>query len=130
MNIEEHIQYWSKGAEEDLQVAEDLFKQNHFVWSLFIGHLVLEKDLKAVYVQVKGQTPPRTHNLLLLAEAAGVSLDSNREEFFSVANDFNIEARYPDVKEKFRKRCTREFTLEMLERIKEGHQWLKSLIIH
>jgi HEPN domain-containing protein len=28
-----------------------MFKSGHYVWALFLGHLVLEKLLKAVYVK-------------------------------------------------------------------------------
>lgn len=52
MTIEEQIDHWMKAAELDLPVAEHLFKNGYNVWCLFIGHLVLEKILKAHYVNV------------------------------------------------------------------------------
>ena len=45
MNIKKHVEYWVETAEHDLPVAESLFKNGHYDWCLFIGHLVLEKML-------------------------------------------------------------------------------------
>ena len=69
MKIEEHIRFWIDGAEHDLGTAEELFSAEKFDWCLFLGHLVLEKALKAHYVQDnENQMPPRIHNLVKLAE--------------------------------------------------------------
>jgi HEPN domain-containing protein len=47
MNIEEQINYWIKTAEYDLPVAEHLYESGYYIWCLFIGHLVLEKNIKS-----------------------------------------------------------------------------------
>ncbi len=41
---------------------------------------------------------------------------------------FNIEARYPDVKFDFYKLCTKEFTLENLEKIRRMYALLSKAI--
>ena len=51
MLIEEHIQYWIESADSDLDTAEALFASGKYDWCLFLGHLVLEKILKAHYVK-------------------------------------------------------------------------------
>ena len=45
------IEYWFNGSETDFKTMEDLFhtKNNH--WALFMGHLVIEKLAKALYVK-------------------------------------------------------------------------------
>ena len=81
MKIEEHIQYWVESADHDLDSAESLFAAGKYDWSLFIGHLVLEKILKALYVQDnQNRLPPKTHNLVKLAENTNVVF--SRPEFF------------------------------------------------
>jgi HEPN domain-containing protein len=50
MTKQEHIDYWLKSAEHDLKTAQSLFKSGKYDWCLFIGHLVLEKTLKALFV--------------------------------------------------------------------------------
>jgi len=127
IDVPKHVRHWLDGAEENLEVAEVLCREGHYEWSLFIGHLVLEKDLKAICVKVTKEIPPRVHNLLLLARSGGVSLDKEREEFLSRVNDFQTQVRYPVFQERPRRRYTRPFGEEMLAKIKECHVWLRSL---
>ena len=49
-DIEKIIQYWKESSNQDFKTMQNLFKSNDFSWGLFIGHLVLEKLLKAHYV--------------------------------------------------------------------------------
>ena len=57
--IEKQINYWLTSAEYDLPVADSLYAKKHFSWCLFIGHLVVEKVLKALYVQNNKKIPPK-----------------------------------------------------------------------
>lgn len=94
----------------------------------FLGHLVLEKTLKALYVKKIDLHAPYKHSLPILAEKAGLTLSDQQEAFLEEVTDFNIEARYPDIKFSFRKRCTKEFTETYFRKIKEFYQWLKAEI--
>jgi hypothetical protein len=42
---------------------------------------------------------------------------------------FNIEARYPDIKLSFQKKATREFSEDYIRKIKEFYAWLRSKIL-
>lgn len=66
--------------------------------------------------------PPKTHNLKKIADEAGYKLSENESLFLLEINDFNIEARYPDYKLDFYKKCTKEFTEDYLIKIKDMHQ--------
>ena len=125
---EELINYWLKSAESDLKVAEHLFEKGDYHYCLFLGHLVLEKTLKALYVKNVDINPPYKHSLPLLAQKANLRLTEEQTEFFETITDFNIEARYPDKKFKFYKKCTKEYTEKYFINIKEIHVWLKTLI--
>lgn len=48
MEKEELVQYWLDSAESDLAVCETPYGNRHYDWCLFVGHLVLEKVLKAL----------------------------------------------------------------------------------
>lgn len=112
-------------AEYDLLVAETLFQNGHYLWCLFIGHLTLEKALKAFFIKDNQKTPPKTHNLVMLSKSTHLTLTNEQEQFLDKINDFNIEARYPDIKLQFYKICTKEFTAENFTKIKEFYKWLK-----
>ena len=113
------ITYWINSANHDFDVSETLFKNGKYDWCLFIAHLVLEKILKAFYVKNIGKLPPRTHDLVRMANMAKVEFDEDTLEFLDAVNTFNISTRYPDEKLKFYKMCTREFTEKHFQHIKE-----------
>jgi HEPN domain-containing protein len=92
LTIKEHIQYWVESAENDLSVADVLFNSGKYDWCLFIGHLVIEKKLKALFVQKNNElTPPKIHNLLKLAQLSDIKLDKEQQLFLEIVNNFNIE---------------------------------------
>src|SRR3990172_6607217 len=124
MDKQQHIEYWLNSASHDLDVAETLFQNSKYDWCLFIGHLVIEKMLKAFYVRDTGQLPPKIHNLPKLAERTALKLSDEQKQFLIDINDFNIEARYPDQKYNFYKLCTKEFAEEYFCKIKEIYKWL------
>ncbi len=99
MSIEDQVKYWIDGAEHDLTAAEHMLESGDYSWSLFVGHLVLEKMLKALYVRARKEIPPRTHNLVALARSVDLNLTKEQEEFLFEIGGFNIVARYPKSKE-------------------------------
>lgn len=129
MDIKKQMAYWTKSAEHDLETAETLIKEKKFDWALFLGHLVLEKILKALFVKEKQVFPPKTHNLLILANESGIQLNEEDSEFFDEVNTFNLSTRYPDEQLKFYQLCTKEFSLERFDRIKEKYRWLKEKLM-
>lgn len=127
MTIDEHINYWIDSAENDLIAATNLFDSGNYSWCLLIGHLVLEKALKAIFVKFNDNLiPPKIHNLSRLAELSKISPDPEIEKFLVAANKFHLEGRYPDYKSEFYKSCTKEFAENNFNKIKEIYKWLKS----
>jgi HEPN domain-containing protein len=123
------IEYWQRSAEQDLDTAEILFQHSRYDWCLFIGHLVIEKMLKAVYIRDTNESPPRIHNLLRLAEPTILQLSDEQKQLMMDITRFNIETRYPDYKQTFQKLCTKEFAEDYFIKIKELYAWLKSHIV-
>lgn len=129
MTKEEHIKYWRESAQHDLESADSILASGRYDWSLFVGHLALEKLLKAVFVDRNdNQMPPKIHNLVRLAELSKIELDDEQKSLLDKINDFNIQTRYPDYKLEFYKRCNAEFANEHLGKIKEFYTWFSSLL--
>lgn len=129
MKIDDHIRYWLDSAEHDWDTAENLFLAGKYDWCLFIGHLVLEKTLKAVFVQDNdNKLPPKTHNLIKLAENTTLELTEEQKIFLDEVNDFNLEVRYPQFKNEFHKRCTKSFTESYFNTMESTARWLRSQI--
>ena len=125
MDNEKQVAYWVKSAKHDLEAAEALIKEKKYDWALFLGHLVLEKILKANFVQRKNEFPPKTHNLVVLIKEIGIEINDEIYDFFEEVNTFHISSRYPDEQFKFYQLCTEEFTLEKYKQIKEKFKWLQ-----
>lgn len=89
---------------------------------------MIEKLLKAYYIKEKQEHPPFIHNLLRLAEKAGLQLTDEKKEQLVTITAFNINARYDDYKMSFQKRCTPDYTKEWVTNLKELRLWIKQLI--
>jgi len=124
MTREEKVTYWITAADHDWKVAGHLFEKQDYSYALFLGHLTIEKTLKAIIVSKFDGVPPFTHRLPYLAEKADLSLSSEQLELLEIVTDFNLEARYPDEKFSFYKKCTQEFTHQYLQQIEEMRRWL------
>jgi len=104
MTKDEHIKYWLESARHDLESAEAIFNSGRYDWCLYVGHLALEKLIKAVYVKNNDNNlPPKNHNLVRLAELSGILLNDEQKYYLDRVNDFNIQTRYPDYKLEFYK---------------------------
>lgn len=122
--VEEIVEYWQKTASHDYETMVGLFKIKRYSDSLFYGHIVLEKILKAhVVVKIKRQAE-YTHNLVKLAEDAKVGLTDLEWNLLGEVNRFNIRTRYPDDKLAFYKQCTKKYTEEYLVKIKSFYNVL------
>jgi len=128
MNQEKIVGYWKVEAEESLKVAHHLFEKMDYSYSLFFGHLAVEKILKALFVKNVTPDVPRSHNLLRLAKAAQIPVSEERELDLVRITAFNLEARYPDYKRAFRKKCTAKFSISEIDKIQEVFSWLKLML--
>lgn len=127
MTKQEHVKYWLESAQHDLETSKTLFNSEKYDWALFLAHLVLEKVIKAIFVQNHGnKIPPKIHNLVRLSELASLELDGSQKIFLDEVNDFNLEVRYPEFKKEFYKSCTKDFAHKYLSQIEEFQLWLKS----
>jgi HEPN domain-containing protein len=84
--------------------------------------------LKAVYVDRLNDNPPFTHRLVFLAEKASLELSEENLRLLETVTDFNLEARYPDEKFSFKRKCTKRFTQKYLKEIEGMGTWLVNQI--
>ena len=124
MDKEQLIEYWIKSSEMDMKTMNHLFETADYHWALFIGHLVIEKLLKALYIKNKDINVPRIHDLARICVLSGVILTDEIEDTFDLITTFNINARYPDYKLAFYNKCTRDFTHQSIKKIIEAREWI------
>jgi HEPN domain-containing protein len=119
-------QYWFSEAQEALTVADHLIEKGDYSYALFFGHLAVEKELKGLHAIKRGEHAPPIHNLLRLARAAGLEPNEAQTEALIRITAFSIEARYPDPKGDYRRKCTAGYVVEQMAAIREVLAWLKS----
>ena len=123
-NIDSIIKHWKESSDQNYLTMQNLLKSRDYSWSLFIGHLVIEKLLKAHYVKNLKVHAIFTHDLLRLARKTEMNLPDDYEEWLDVISTFNLNARYDNYKQDFYKLCTKEFTELWVIRIENLRTWL------
>lgn len=126
MEKDELIHYWIESSDNDYIAMTHLFEKGDYAWSLFIGHLVVEKLLKAWFVKNISNNPPFVHDLVRLAMKGELSLDGVQMDLLDAISTFNIRARYDDYKMEFREKCNLQFTQEWLDNITGFREWMKN----
>lgn len=83
-------------ALEDLRTSEVLLEAGRYYASVFFAEQAAEKALKALYIHIKSEPPPRTHNLVELLEALGVRSEDLADAAMDLTPEY-IVTRYPDA---------------------------------
>ena len=91
-DVERIISYWLESAEYDLKVAENLFITGIYPYSLFFGHLAIEKLLKTLVVRDSKDHAPHTHSLPLLASKIALKIPEAIERKLAAFMEFYFEA--------------------------------------
>lgn len=115
--INKWVNYWIESSKEKLKTMQSLYKSKRYSDSLFFGHLILEKALKAHVVQTTKEIAPKIHNLIILADICKIELNPEELQLLKIANRFNMAARYPDEKLNFYKICDKKYTDEYYQPI-------------
>lgn len=122
------VKYWKESSEDDFETMLSLFNAKKFAWALFVGHISVEKLLKALYITKKQKLAPFTHNLYRIAEMSLPDVSEEYANWLDTITTFNINARYDDYKREFQSVCTPEFTSLWIDRIKLIRKWILEML--
>lgn len=125
INIDNIYNHWLESSENDFNTMIHLYDAKDFHWSLFIGHLVVEKLLKACIVKEIENHAPFTHDLRRLAKLSNINFDNEHIVWFDVITTFNLNARYDNYKNDFYRKCTQEYSSIWIDHIKTLRKWIK-----
>lgn len=123
-NIDTIILFWKESSDQNYETMHNLMQSKDYNWALFLGHLVIEKLLKAHYVKRHQKHPLFIHDLLRLSQKIELKLTDEQEEWLDEISTFNLNTRYDNYKQEFRNRCTPEYTTFWLNRIETIRIWL------
>jgi len=110
---------WFSQAKYDYATAEAMYDSQRYVYVVFMCHLSLEKVFKGLIVARNKDVPPKTHNLLKLAELSKVELTKEQIEFISILNTAAISTRYPEMLQRAIVKYPSHVAMEYLIKTKE-----------
>ena len=126
------FEYWRDIAQEDLDVAEDLFKTKRWLYVAFMCHQAIEKTLKAFWNATREDEPPYVHNHRRLAEGAGIysQMSDEQRRFLGEISNMNIQARYPDYKNSIASSLNEQKCRNIINETKQMLQWILQKCSH
>lgn len=127
-DVDKIVKHWIDSSEDDFNTMVTLYNSKSFSWALFVGHISIEKLLKALYVKRFRKHAPFTHNLYRLGELIGLEMSDEYSDWLDEITSFNLNARYDDYKKEFYKLCTPEYTQAWIEKIKTIRTWIKEML--
>ena len=125
VDIDKTFNHWINTSEKDFNTMIHLFQSKDFHWSLFIGHIVIERLLKASVVKKTQDHAPFTHDLTKLAKLSGIDFSELHLDWLDTISTFNMNARYDSHKEAFYIKCNLGFTTEWIDKIEKLQIWIK-----
>lgn len=79
-NIDNIVQHWLDSADKNQETMYHLVESKDYSWALFLGHMVIEKTLKALYMKQFQKHAIFSHDLLRLANKINLELTDEFEE--------------------------------------------------
>ena len=129
MTKEKLISFWIEGSDRDFKSMLHMFESKDYHWALYVGHLVIEKLLKACYVKNVNNQVPFIHDLLKLALKSNLEIDEKKRKLLNIITTFNLQAKYDEYKYEFYKKSTKEFASLWIENIKRIREWIKKELL-
>jgi HEPN domain-containing protein len=117
---------WIASSNYDMQTAKAMFETGRYLYVVFICHLAMEKMLKALLSQKYPQDiPPKIHNLITLAQKAGIKPPDNLKDFFLRIDNVSVVTRYPEDMRALAKDFNKESAKLILSETRKILKWLK-----
>jgi HEPN domain-containing protein len=117
---------WADQSRYDLETASAMLESGRWLYVLFCCQQAAEKMIKSVIAERTNEVPPRLHNLMRLAEHAGLEPDEATAQKLRLLAAYYIESRYPDEVDALSRQCDRNLAVEVLQQTREVLTWLES----
>ena len=125
-DVEKIYNHWITTSDKDFGTMLNLYNSKDYHWALFIGHIVIERLIKAAVVKRTKDNAPLTHDLRRISKLTQIEFKDEHMAWLDTITTFNINARYDSYKQAFYKKCTPNFTSEWISHIKELREWIKA----
>jgi len=129
--MREEAEHWFREALNELELAKRLLELDYLNYTCFHSHQAVEKALEALIIQRLRVIPPKTHNLIELAEKlrdGGLPTNEVMDDLKDL-NPHYLVSRYPDaangVPSEVYSRRAAESCVRMATRVIE---WIRRLL--
>ena len=121
------VEYWLDLADDDVSAAKVLLDGKKYLHAGFFCHLIAEKALKAMIASTTSEIPSKTHDLAKLAVRGGIfdDLSEQQQSLLKDLNPLQIEARYPEYKERIAQTLSYEITTRLFNETEDFLCWIK-----
>ena len=121
------VVYWLELCDDDLITAKALLESKRLLHMGFFCHMIAEKALKAVIASKTDEIPPKIHDLQKLATHGGIfdKLSDSQFALLDKLTPLQIEARYPEHKEKIASGLTVDVCKKILDETEGFLCWIK-----
>jgi HEPN domain-containing protein len=124
---EDKVIYWIEITDYDLETAKAMLATGRWLYVGFMCCQVIEKILKAVIAK-DDILPPKIHDLGRLAEMGTIytAMSDEQKTFLEKLQPFQIEARYPESRNKLSKQLNEQVCRELITSTEDMVLWIKS----
>ena len=120
------VEYWVDSANYDLETAEAMYETKRWLYVGFLCHQVIEKMIKAYYVDKKNEMPAKIHNLYRLSSDSELygMFSEEQQGFISILEPLNIEGRYPEYRDRIFKSLSPNKCREIIDHTITVKEWI------
>ena len=122
------VEYWLDLCDYDLETAKAMQNTKRYLYVGFMCHQIAEKGFKAIIACKSDDIPPKIHALQRLAEIGGFFDELNDKQFalLDFLTPLQIEARYPEHKERIVQQLSKERCENLIAETEELLCWIKA----
>ena len=119
------VRVWLERSQYDWETAKAMLESGRYIYVAFMCQQAIEKRLKA-YIEDKGMTPPRIHNLINLSKMVEVYgfMPDNIKDFLEELTSYYLDSRYKEDIAKLVAFMNRDRAEGYLQKTEEVLQWL------
>jgi len=126
--MDEATQAWIERAQYDYDTALAMLETGRWIYVLFCCQQSVEKSIKAFISARTGELPPRIHNLVRLADEAGLELTPELHRFLGELSAYYIQSRYPEDSLDLSGMVDHGLAEETVQQTAKVNQWLRSML--
>jgi HEPN domain-containing protein len=127
MTEDKIVRNWIERASYDLETAKSMLEAERYLYVGFFCQQAIEKLLKAKITQ-SGTEPPYIHNLIRLAEIAGIfnDLTEHQKDILGELTIHAVQSRYGDFEGDISEVLNPIEAEDLLQKTKELFEWLRA----